>query len=79
MEFFSCSKHNYSSVSAPCPDCAMAQSRLLDDVRSLLRVIDAIPCTCDDAYECRDLTDPGCPRCNFVDEDTVEEVRAHVG
>jgi hypothetical protein len=44
---------------------------LKDKNKQLLEMINAIPCTCDEAYKSRHLIAPDCPRCNYVDEDLI--------
>lgn len=35
------------------------------------RIKELLPCTCGDAYKCRDLIAPDCPYCNYAD--SIEE------
>jgi len=44
-------------------------------LNDLIKMIDDIPCICHSAYKDRKLTDPHCPRCNWIDEDTVNRVK----
>ena len=54
-----------------------ASKAALADVTELLELIRIIPCTCKAGYKDRKLTDPDCPRCNWIDEDTVKKVNEH--
>jgi hypothetical protein len=47
-------------------------------LKDLLEMIRIIPCLCHEGFKSRGLTDPNCPRCNWIDEDTVEKVIAIV-
>ena len=80
-------RNNYCGRFADLADCDEKEPRNLPeadvkpplcDVRELLRMIDDIPCTCDIAYKSRGLSAPDCPRCNYVDKDIVEKVRANI-
>lgn len=49
----------------------------LSDVRDLVEMVEAIPCICEECYTSRKLTQPDCPRCNYIDMDIVNKVKAH--
>jgi hypothetical protein len=40
----------------------------------LLKMIRIIPCECPDGFKSRKLTDPDCPRCNWIDDDTISRI-----
>jgi len=48
------------------------------DIEDLLEMIRIIPCTCHGGFKSRGLTDPDCPRCNWIEDDIVAKVRAHI-
>jgi len=50
------------------------QSKINKDVNDLLEMIRIIPCQCHEGFTSRKLTDPSCPRCNWIDENTVNKV-----
>ena len=35
-----------------------------------------IPCHCDEFYKSRKLTDPSCPRCNWVDDELFDKMNS---
>ena len=49
----------------------------LSDVRELVEMVEAIPCICEECYTSRKLTQPDCPKCNYIDMDVVNKVKAH--
>jgi len=49
-----------------------------DILEKLISMLDDIPCTCDNAYKERELTDPNCPRCEWVDEQIIKEAKKQV-
>ena len=42
--------------------------------KQLLILISRIPCTCSIEYSNRYLTSPYCPKCNWVDDNIIQEV-----
>lgn len=66
-------------VSADLPEAGAKRSAYvqLSDVRELVEMVEAIPCICDKMYTDRKLTQPDCPRCNYIDIDIVNKVKAH--
>ena len=49
----------------------------LADVRELVEMVEAIPCICEECYTSRKLIQPDCPKCNYIDMDVVNKVKAH--
>lgn len=46
----------------------------IKDRDELMEMIKIIPCTCHEGFKSRNLTDPVCPRCNWIDEDLVNRL-----
>ena len=55
-----------------CLPCWNKLPRHTELEKKLFAALDAIPCTCLDAYKLRGLSAPDCPRCQWVDEDLLE-------
>lgn len=53
----------------------ISQKKLKICLIELLDMIDCIPCTCIEAYSKRSLIAPDCPRCNWIDYDTVQKIK----
>ena len=49
----------------------------LADVRELVEMVEAIPCICEECYTSRKLTQPDCPKCNYIEVDIINKVKAH--
>ena len=41
----------------------------------LMEMIRIIPCTCHEGFKGRNLTDPDCPRCNWIYEDLITRIQ----
>lgn len=41
----------------------------------LMEMIRIIPCSCHEAFKCRNLTDPDCPRCNWIYDDLITHIQ----
>ena len=41
--------------------------------KQLLEMINDIPCSCSEMFKKRNLADPDCPRCNWIDEEGLSD------
>ena len=62
---------------SPTEGTARSAQPQLSDVRELVEMVEAIPCICEECYTSRKLTQPDCPKCNYISVDVINKVKAH--
>ncbi len=43
--------------------------------KELVEALEEIPCLCHEVYKARNLRDPECPKCNWIDEKLIKKYK----
>jgi hypothetical protein len=55
----------------------MENIKLQELNNELLQALKNIPCNCNDGYRIRNMIDPFCPKCNYVDNELISKAEAN--
>jgi hypothetical protein len=53
---------------------ALAMNDWAEERKELIEALNSIPCLCNEGYETRNMIDPYCPRCNWVDTEFLNKL-----